>query len=502
MLPLEIYQAQQTRAIDRIVIEQYGVAGIELMRRAGRAAFARVMERYSGAGCITVVCGPGNNGGDGYVFAQLAKRIGLRVTVLASAAPATADAITAAGDYRDAGGAVVTVKNENDFAALDSAELIIDALFGTGLERAPQGVAAELIRRINRASAPVVALDMPSGLHSDSGRAFAPCVAADATVTFIGVKLGLLTGQGRARAGEILFEDLNIPADARAQVPPAARVIAAPVLPPRARDAHKGDAGRVLVVGGEVGMLGAVLLAGEAALRCGGGLVTVAGPAAHLDLPALRCAELMSADAAALDAAAVARADAIVLGPGLGMREWGAEVFARFITVDAPMVVDADGLNHLARAGDSPRRSRWILTPHAGEAARLLRVAPADIAADRPAAARAIADKFGGVCVLKGAGALVAAADCPALFVCDRGNPGMATAGMGDVLSGVAGALLAAGAPVLDAARAAVWLHSTAADAAAVETGERGLLARDVIAALPGVLRGIEATGAHEKRSP
>lgn len=508
MLPVEIYQAHQTRAIDRIVIERHGVAGIELMRRAGRAAFARVMERYAGASCITVVCGPGNNGGDGYVLARLARRIGIEVTVLAAAAPGSADAITAADDYQRAGGGITVIDNDSDFAALDSADLIIDALFGTGLTRAPQGVTAALIRRINRAPAPVVALDMPSGLHSDTGFAFAPCVAAEATVTFIGVKLGLTTGHGRAVAGEILFEGLNIPTDARDAVTPAARVIAPPMLPSRARDAHKGDAGRVLVVGGGRGMLGAALLAGEAALRGGGGLVTVAGPKERIDWPALACAELMSADAAGMTTADIARADAVVLGPGLGMSDWGAQVFARFIQVDAPMVVDADGLNHLARAGDVVRRSDWILTPHTGEAARLLRCQPADIAVDRPAAARAIADKFGGICVLKGAGTLVAAAaDAGAesgaespLLVCDRGNPGMASAGMGDVLSGITGALLAQGLPALEAAPAAVWLHSAAADVAAADTGQRGLLARDVIARLPKLLRDIEAADAREKR--
>lgn len=495
MLPIEIYQAHQTREMDRFVIEQCGVPGVELMRRAGRAAFARIMERHGGAGRMAVVCGPGNNGGDGYVVAELARRIGVDVTVLALAAAAAADAKTAADDYQNAGGAIVAVDNANEenFAALDAADLIIDALFGTGLARAPQGIASDAIRRINRAPCPVVALDMPSGLQSDTGFAFAPCVAADATVTFIGVKLGLLTGQGRAVAGEILFEDLNIPVEARDAVAPAARVIARPALRPRARDAHKGDAGRVLVVGGGRGMLGAALLAGEAALRCGGGLVTVAGPESNLDLPALACAELMSADAARMSAADIAAADAIALGPGLGQSEWGGQIFRRFIDADAPMVVDADGLNHLAAADKSRRRQNWILTPHPGEAARLLQSTVAEIAADRPAAARAIADKFGGVCVLKGAGTLVAAAESEApLFVCAHGNPGMATAGMGDVLSGIAGALLVDGMPALDAAQAAVWLHSAAADAAVIDTGQRGLLARDVIAALPKLLRGIE----------
>ena len=200
-------------------------------------------------------------------------------------------------------------------------------------------------------------------------------------------------------------------------------------------------------------------------------------------------------------------ADAVVLGPGLGQSDWSAQVFARFIGSKSPLVVDADALNHLARLARAPRdsscRPNRILTPHPGEAARLLQLAPADIEADRPAAARAIAARFGGVCVLKGAGTLVAAAEesGAALLVCDRGNPGMASAGMGDVLSGIAGALLGQGMPALDAAAAAVWLHSTAADVAAETTGQRGLLARDVIAGLPRLLRHFETAGRRALRA-
>ncbi|MDD9857709.1 MAG: NAD(P)H-hydrate dehydratase [Gammaproteobacteria bacterium] len=497
MLPAEIYQSRQTRELDRIVIEQHGVPGIMLMRRAGEAAFARIMERYSGSGRMVVVCGPGNNGGDGYVVAGCARRIGMGVTVLAAAKPATADAATAARDYRDGGGAIVAVQGEGDCAALAAADLVVDALFGVGLSRAPQGLAARLVRAINDAGCPVVALDMPSGLHSDTGLAFSPCVTADLTVTFIGLKLGLLTGQGRSRAGRVVFEDLRIPPEARRAVAPVARIIAAPTLKRRALDMHKGDAGRVLVVGGGRGMLGAVLLAGEAALRCGSGLVTIASTEDHLDLAALRHAELMSADAGQLSPQAPgARADVLVLGPGLGQSHWSAQVFQRFIDSELPMVVDADGLNHLARlahtCGDSMRRpSNRVLTPHPGEAARLLQSTTADIQADRPGAARAIAERFGGVCVLKGAGTLVVCAQ-GGMLVCDRGNPGMASAGMGDVLSGIAGALLAQGLPAMAAASAAVWLHASAADAAVKETGERGLLARDVIAGLAPLIRRIE----------
>ncbi len=490
MLPEEIYQAREVREIDRVVIEQHGVSGIALMRRAGEAAFKQIMARYSGVHHLVVVCGAGNNGGDGYVVALCARRIGVPVTVLATAAPGTDDAATASQEYRDSGGVVEA--GEGDPAIPEDAGLVVDALFGTGLSRAPEGAAAEWIRRMNDANCPVVSLDMPSGLHGDTGFAFATCVKADATITFIGLKLGLLTGQGRSHAGEIVFEDLRVPIAARRAVAPVARIIQQPLLAKRHREMHKGDAGRVLIVGGDAGMLGAVLLAGEAALRCGSGLVTVAGGAAHLDLPALRCPELMSADALQLSPQGIAaRADVVVLGPGLGQSAWSEQVFDRFIDSERHIVVDADGLNWLARK--PLQRSDWVLTPHPGEAARLLQCAAAEVQADRLAAAREIAAKFGGVCVLKGAGTLVACAD-GAMFLCDKGNPGMATAGMGDVLSGVIGSLLGQGLRIKAAATAGVWVHGSAADGAVQETGERGLLARDVIRHLAPVIRGIEAS--------
>ncbi len=487
MLPEEIYQAREVRAIDRAVIEQHGIPGMVLMRRAGESAFQQIMTRYSRINHLLVVCGAGNNGGDGYVVARCAHRIGVPVTVLAAAAPDTDDAVTAAQAYREDGGVV----SEDGHALFAAADLVVDALFGIGLTRAPEGVGGELIRRMNEARCPVVALDMPSGLHSDTGFAFAPCVKADTTITFIGLKLGLLTGHGRSHAGEIVLEDLGIPAEARRAVEPVARIIQRPLLAKRAREMHKGDAGRILIVGGDTGMLGAVLLAGEAALRCGSGLVTVTGGGAHLDLAALHRPELMSAEALQLSPQDIARADAVVLGPGLGRSRWSEQVFARFIDTQRRLVVDADGLNQLAQSEPPPHRCDWILTPHPGEAAGLLQCTTAEVQADRPTAAREIAAKFGGVCVLKGAGTLVACAD-GAMFLCDKGNPGMATAGMGDVLSGIIGSLLGQGLPIATAATAGVWLHSSAADAAVKNTGERSLLARDVIHYLTPIICDLE----------
>ncbi len=517
MLPEAVYRTRQIRDIEQMAGAAHGMPDFVLMRRAGAAAFKHLMARYSRLEHLVVVCGPGNNGGDGYVVAGCARRIGIRVTVLAVAEPRTAAAAATRREYDHDGGAVT-----DDLAILATADLLVDGLFGLGLRRAPAGAAAECIAAMNRVGCPVLALDVPSGLHSDTGRAFAQCVTASVTVTFIGLKMGLLTGQGRSRVGEIVLADLNIPAAAR-RAAPAARIIQPPVLEKRRREMHKGEAGRVLIVGGSRGMLGAALLAGEAALRCGGGVVTVAVAEACLDWPALRCPELMSVEAQRAPLAdLLARADVVVLGPGLGQSPWSERVFERFIGSKCRLVVDADGLNWLARAGaplasPAARQPSWTLTPHPGEAARLLQCAVADIQADRPAAAREIAARFGAVCVLKGPGTLVADA-AGALLVCEGGNPGMATAGMGDVLSGIAGAMLASARPhgrphdyqrdassdassdastdapsVLRSAATAVWLHSAAADAAARAVGERSLLARDVIAHLPFIFMPLEA---------
>lgn len=262
-------------------------------------------------------------------------------------------------------------------------------------------------------------------------------------------------------------------------------------IPRRPRDAHKGLFGHVLIVGGQPGMLGAVRLAGEAAYRAGAGLVSVATHPEHAALVSIARPELMTHgvdDDAALHAAA-RRATVVALGPGLGTGKWSGMLFHAALDLDLPMVVDADGLNLLAR--EPVRRDDWVLTPHAGEAARLLGIGAAEIQSDRSRAVRAIADRFGRVCVLKGAGTLIAKAGEDTIWRCDAGNPGMASGGMGDVLTGAIAALLAQQLTPLDAARAAVWAHATAGDRCAERIGDVGFLASDVSAALPEVLREI-----------
>jgi NAD(P)H-hydrate epimerase len=347
---------------------------------------------------------------------------------------------------------------------------------------------------MNASGRPVFAIDIPSGLHADSGWVLGAAVCAALTLSFIGLKAGLFTGQGREHSGQILFDALGVPGAIFAGVTPLARRITERnlhgLLAPRARHAHKGDAGRVLVVGGQPGMPGAVRLTGEAAYRAGAGLVVLATHSVHAASIGAARPELIAYgvnDAQAIQLL-LAGAHALAVGPGLGQGEWGRALWQAVLAVNKPLVVDADALNLLAAQPSS--RADWVLTPHPGEAARLLGVSVADIQSDRFAAARAIARRYGGVCVLKGSGTLIATIDDQPLWLCDRGNPGLASGGTGDVLTGTIAALLAQGLAPLEAARLGVWAHASAGDRVAAN-GERGILASDLLQPLRTILNGI-----------
>ncbi len=486
--------------MDRIAIDRYGYSGLLLMKTAGERAFANIMACFSGVEPMVVLCGSGNNGGDGYVVAKCAQAIGLEVVVVQASEPKTRDAIQVCHEFVDRGGSIIT-SDTNDIEVLQSAGLIIDGLFGTGLNRAPSGFYADLIRVANQASCladcPVVALDIPSGLDSDTGFAFDPCIKAAMTVTFIGKKFGLFTGQGKNCSGRIKFEDLNLPGDIQKSVKPIARIIPRPELKKRVPDSHKGDYGNIIIAGGDNGMLGAALLAGRAALRCGSGRVTVLSTERHLDMPALHCPELMSQciENETGFARLCEHSDVVVVGPGMGLSDWSKQIFDCLIELQKPMVIDADGLVLLADAfgkRDAGKHDHWVLTPHPGEAATLLGCSTADVQKDRIGAVKAIGEQFGGVCVLKGAGTLIADLSA-AVGVCDRGNPGMASAGTGDVLAGIIGSLIgqnldSGNLDLGKAAQAGVWLHATCADKIAGKIGMASLLAGDIIDALPETL--------------
>lgn len=484
-LPHALYRAEQVRALDRAAIQDHGIPGDELMARAGAAAYRLVRTRWPGARHLAVLCGGGNNGGDGYVLARLALLDGLAVEVLGLADPAalSGDARRMADAYLAAGGSV------RPFDALPRrTDLIVDALLGTGLDRDVQGAWARAIVAANEHLAPKLAVDIPSGLHADTGRVLGVAVRADATISFIGLKQGLFTGEGPSCCGAVRFSALGIPAVVWSREILSARRIdwskQAELLAPRPRSAHKGDFGTVLVVGGAPGMAGAARLAGEAALRTGAGLVAVATHPAHAAVVGAGRPELMChgvADAAGLDAL-IDRADVVALGPGLGQGAWGRALYQRVLACQLPLVVDADALNLLATGPQTS--ARWVLTPHPGEAGRLLRCPTAEIQADRFAAVRNLQGAYGGVAVLKGAGTLVYGASHRPPGVCSAGNPGMASGGMGDALTGMIAALVAQGLHLEDAATAGVTLHAAAGDAAAAQGGERGLLASDLIEAI------------------
>jgi NAD(P)H-hydrate epimerase len=484
-LPRAVYSAQQVRELDRIAIEEHGIPGYTLMTRAAESALRILHAQWPAARKVLVYCGAGNNGGDGYVLARLAAAAGLRVCVLAVVPPARlrGDAALAARECAAAAVAIEPLDAAGRQLASFGPDVIVDALLGTGLDRPLDDDFARAVALVNSAGVPVLALDLPSGLHADTGLPLGGAVRATVTVTFVGLKQGLFLGVARDYCGRLEFADLGIAAAAARTVrAPLHRLTAADLskaLPPRARTAHKGDNGRVLLVGGAPGMSGAIRLAAEAALRTGAGLVYVATHPQSVAAVAAGRPEVMchGVGGAAELTGLLDRADAVVIGPGLGRTAWASALWERVLQTDLPLVVDADALNALAAQPQA--RGNWLLTPHPGEAARLLERTAADVQLERLRAVRDLAERFAAVAVLKGACSLVATSP-DQVFVCDRGNPGMATAGMGDVLAGVLGGLLAQRNDLASAARAGVLLHALAGDSAALD-GERGMIASDLL---------------------
>ena len=479
-LPDSLYSAASVRKLDSTAIEQFGIPGYTLMQHAGRALFNRLREHFPACESIAVICGAGNNAGDGYIVAALARDAGFRVRVASLVSPhqLKGDALQAFNDWIATGGDV----GHDVEAALVGVDVVVDALLGTGLQRPLVGDWLAAVEAINRQHAPVIAVDIPSGLSADTGWALGNAVRADLTVSFIGLKQGLFTGQARDFCGRILFDNLQIPDEVYERVRAQARLLQwkhLKGLPNRSRSSHKGEYGHVLVVGGDYGMAGAARLAGEAALRAGAGLVSVVTRSAHVSALVAARPELMvfGVEDGVIPGDLLKRVSVIAIGPGLGRDGWGRALLAQVLEASLPVVLDADGLNRLVEC--KQYRDDWILTPHPGEAARLLMCDVSAIERDRFAAVKRLQTAYGGVIVLKGAGTLVAGdSDLPA--ACPYGNPGMASGGMGDVLTGVLAGLVAQGLPLSEAAFLGVALHARAADSAAEASGERGLLASDL----------------------
>lgn len=480
-LPETVYLAEQVRALDQTAIKVFGIPGATLMERAGNAAFRLMHERWPEARTITLLCGTGNNGGDGYVVARLAHQADYHVQVLqlGNATRITGDAKTQLDRYVRAGGVVESFESISD-----DTDLIVDAMLGTGLERAVTGLWGDAIHAVNQHKAPVFSLDIPSGLHADSGQMMGYAIQADVTISFIGLKRGLFTGDGPACCGEIAFADLDVPPELYDTVSSDSCMLRWAAfsrrLKPRARTQHKGQSGHVLLLGGDRGMLGAITLAAQAAARTGAGLITVATRFEHAALIASQWPELMCHGVEKPEDLSVllARADAVVIGPGLGQGDWGLAMLRRVLETNLPLVMDADALNLLAI--EPERRKNWVLTPHPGEAARLLGWGISTIQSDRFAAVVALQRRYAGVALLKGAGTLICSGGDLPIGICMEGNPGMAVGGMGDLLAGVIGSLMAQGEPLDEVAQMGACLHGEAADLAA-RLGEKGMQASDLL---------------------
>jgi len=516
-----VFTAEEMRRLDRRAIAELGIPGATLMENAGRGAAEVVRgllarRRVSARGApVAVVCGKGGNGGDGFVVARWLKRWGARPDVWLAFPEREigGDAADKLRALRRAGVRPRAIEDDRGLAAsLARAAVVVDALLGTGARGAPAGLVAGAIELINASGRPVVALDIPSGISADGDAFPGPAVRAAVTATFAGWKRGLVAGPGAEQAGRVEVVPIGIPpAEAARGVRTflLERRDVARHFPRRPRDAHKGTYGHLLIVAGSLGKTGAAALAAAAAMRSGAGLVTVATAASQQPVVASLVLEAMTealpetaARTLALSAHEVVlelaeRRDAVALGPGLGLdAETQAAARALVQDVRRPMTVDADALTalggHLGQLRDSaaPR----CLTPHPGELARMLGVSAADVQRDRIAAAREFATRHGVHIVLKGARSVIGAPD-GRIVINPTGNPGMASGGTGDVLTGILGAFLARGLAPDAALQAAVYLHGRAGDLAARRLGEEALIARDVIAALPEAFQELGGDG-------
>lgn len=501
---VRIVTAEQIRELDRRAIHEAGIPGAVLMENAGRAVVDAVAERFGPifGGAFRVACGTGNNGGDGFVAARLLKLAGADVVVQVAGDPTRIH-----GDARIHFDLMRNVGIEPAPESPRDWRIKIDALLGTGIEGAPRAEIAALVESLNAAPGPTIAVDIPSGVNSDTGRAEGAAIQADMTVTFGYPKLGLFLAPGADLAGELMVSAIGFPWDTLA-VETGYRWLRASemarLLPPRPREAHKGMFGHLLVVGGSEGMSGAPTMAARAALRTGVGLVTVAAPRSAQRIIASKLDEAMTIALPETDGAlangavdgvleAAEQMDAVCLGPGVTRKpEAAAAVLELLRRLDKPIVLDADGLNALSDRPDSlaNRTAPTILTPHPGECARLLGTDTASVQSDRIGSVRDAAKRYGSVVVLKGARTLVCDGRAPELPIAvnTTGNPGMATGGSGDTLTGMIGALLARNMDAFDAACLGVFLHGTAGDIAAEEIGPEGFTAGDIGEAIPAAI--------------
>jgi NAD(P)H-hydrate epimerase len=512
-----LVSAAEMRRLDQLTIEG-GTPGHVLMERAGQGATRALLHWFPHVRrkSVLIVAGKGNNGGDGFVMARLLRRKGIaaRVALLGRASEIKGDALRNLSALRKQRGSIDEIQTSEDLDGLgrqlDRAVLVVDAIFGTGLNATVDGIVADVIELMNSSGVPVFSVDIPSGLDADRGVPLGTTVQAEATATFGFAKIGQMLAPGVDYTGALAVVDIGISPAALDIVSPATRLIeagaVAGLVPRRRRDAHKGDSGHLLIIAGSRGRTGAAQLAARAALRGGAGLVTLAGPAALNPILCAAAPEVMTAvlpdhdDRLVFDAAQLARLldgkSAVVVGPGMGTHEDARRTVLWLLEhASIPIVADADALSCIAASPVwPPAGAGLIVTPHPGEMARLNGSDSDAVQSDRVGVARRFAGARQCVVVLKGARSVIADAD-GAAWINPTGNPGMAVGGMGDVLSGLLGALLAQGLDTEDAAQLAVYAHGAAADAiVTARRAEIGLLASEVADALPRTLGRLAAT--------
>ena len=515
---MKVLNSEQMQACDRAATDDFGIPEIVLMENAGTQVVESMEEFFAAEQpeLIAILCGKGNNGGDGFVVARHLHNLGRIVRVYLFAAAADLSGVVA-DNHRMAsalGVDIIEVTNDEEWpeiaAQLVGFDCIVDALFGTGIRGPLRNPFADVVESVNDSGVPVVAVDLPSGLSADNGDIAGPSIAADLTVTFAAPKRCHVFPPASELCGELGIVDIGIPQTCIDAVDGAVELITpeecAAVLPWREPDSHKGTYGTVLILAGAPGTAGAAVLTALGALRGGAGLIKVAVPdsvygtvASQLTEPLVLC--LASSDSGGIAASCGAaivelagEADVVAIGPGIGTAPETVELVRRVVAdIGAPTIIDADGLNAFAGAvdelaGGGPPR---ILTPHPGEMARLLESSTADVQADRAAAAHELSRRSNATVVLKGYRSLVCT---PAgeLAVNPTGNPGMATGGSGDVLTGLMAALVGQGVAPPVAARVGAFLHGEAGDLAAVEIGETALVASDIVEALPEAIGSLE----------
>lgn len=506
----KLLTSMQMGQADRRTIEELGLPGVVLMENAGAGVCEVLKQRFADwqKSVILILAGGGNNGGDGFVIARRLFQEGGRVVVLllARESQLTGDALTHFQVYKKLGGNVRRGRERSDLDSFDTllghTGLVVDAVFGTGLQRPVEGLIAEIFRKINHSGKPVLAVDLPSGVSADNGHVLGEALRATWTVTFATEKMGHRTYPGAGLCGEVLVVPIGIPSE-YIHVPEHTVSRNLPqdlLLDVRIPDGHKGTFGHLMVLAGSVGKEGAAALTALGALRMGPGLVTVATPHAARSGVGVKLIEAMTIPLpndetglcmgeGAMDAIVQSgiHPSALAMGPGLGSNHWIYKTLDSLINhFDVPVVLDADALNALVQKGAQVvewvkrRTSPLVMTPHPGELARLLETTTATIQADRLGCALKVAVDWNVWLVLKGAGTVIAAPDGRA-WINDSGNSGMASGGSGDLLTGIIGGLLAQQWPVESAVCMGVWLHGAAGDAAACEGGEVGMMASDLL---------------------